>query len=444
MRFTKPQPYWDMQFQIIVGPGGSPFWWGPGAKPLVGIGAKPRTNNFASQDGRGLGKNMQKVKFIVSMAIRLAKNVVIVCIVYAIIFPILLLMRPFKKIIIANYQSSRIGGCHTLNYLLIRKMLHDTDPGTLHILASEKRICNYRYHNFVKRYFLVLHWRFRVIFLAGCSSDFGRKIGFVPEIPYWYLYRQVYRAKNECPFSFSVDEEVEGKEKLRQMGITEDMKRDVSTDWSYHDFRDCKIENYFSAARHIMERGGKTVRVGVVVDDPLGSGAPAGLVDYPSLFRDEFMDLYLMAKNRFFLGNTSGPFAVSVMFNCPVALANWIPPNHLPLGPKSLYIPKLIWDNNKNRYLSFQEMHDLGLFTEVMAGYGGYYKERGIIPIENSGEDIFLLCREMIENLEGEVRPGHYHESQIQFKRRFQSHIEDGEHAGNISAYFLEKYQSLM
>jgi len=69
--------------------------------------------------------------------------------------------------------------------------------------------------------------------------------------------------------------------------------------------RNANISDYTDAMRAIVARGGWCIRVGDPTMRPLDP--IPGVVDYArSSSKSDWMDLFLCARCRFFLGNTSG------------------------------------------------------------------------------------------------------------------------------------------
>jgi hypothetical protein len=123
------------------------------------------------------------------------------------------------------------------------------------------------------------------------------------------------------PFlSFTPEEEVRGKELLKNMGVTEDKpfvcfhSRDSAylnevyptRDWSYHDYRDSKISNYMDAADELTHREYSAIRVGSIVAEKIGSQNP-NIIDYASKNdRNDFADIYLAATCNFMICSETG------------------------------------------------------------------------------------------------------------------------------------------
>jgi putative glycosyltransferase (TIGR04372 family) len=168
-------------------------------------------------------------------------------------------------------------------------------------------------------------------------------------------------------------------------------------DESAHSHRNSDIRRLIPAIQEIRRRGGWVVRMG----DPTMQPLPQmdGVVDYAfHPLRSDWMDVFLCAQARFFVGNTSGLYLVATAFGTPCALANVSPASHLAFAPSDLSIPKLVRSTAQNRYLAFGEIFGRSIanyrFTQLFA-------ENGLTVEENSEQDLRDLVVEMFDRIDG-------------------------------------------
>ena len=161
----------------------------------------------------------------------------------------------------------------------------------------------------------------------------------------------------------------------------------------YATTRNADIETYRPAVEKIVRMGGKVIRMG---DSSMKPFSMEGVYDYAlSPHKSDWMDVYLCASCRFFVGTASGLIHLPPLFGTPCALTNWCP-----LGMRSSYgsdrfIPKRIWSNVENRFLTFREMMDAPVHHWQ---YQRYYDERQMKLVDNEPEEIEGLVAEMLEN----------------------------------------------
>ena len=120
--------------------------------------------------------------------------------------------------------------------------------------------------------------------------------------------------------------------------------------------RDGNIADYLPAIRSITQAGGWVVRIG----DP----SMTKMSDIPNLIdcahqpRRDWLDVYALGAARFMIGTNSGPVFVAGTFGVPALLSNWAP-----IGIKSLFhntitLPKRLWSEKHNRYLTAEEENE--------------------------------------------------------------------------------------
>lgn len=243
-----------------------------------------------------------------------------------------------------------------------------------------------------------------------------------------------------------------GKKALEELGICADQwfvcihSRGGSyspNDEHVHSFRNCSIDDYMLAVEHITDIGGVCVLMGdSTIDFP---PIKKNLIDYAHHpIRSDWLDLYLSANCRFFLGNTSGAFTMASVFGAPVAAANMVPLGLVfPYAQKDIGIPKLYRDIATGRLLSFKEVLDspMSLFRETKQ-----FNEAGIELLSNSPEDIKDLA---IEQFERSANPNFSYDEEDEFLQlRFRGLFKPAHFAywsaSRIGRSFLKKYQNLI
>jgi len=167
---------------------------------------------------------------------------------------------------------------------------------------------------------------------------------------------------------------------------------------SYRSHRNADVATYLPAVRRITDRGGWVIRVG----DPSMKPLPRmeRVVDYVhSSVQSDWMDIYLAAACRFFLGSSSGLFVVAWTFGRPCALANWDSLVTRPWSSKDRFIPKLWWLKSEGRYLTFQEQVQPPYVAPLYLARTRpeEFERLGLSPVDNSPDEITALVEEMFQ-----------------------------------------------
>jgi len=254
---------------------------------------------------------------------------------------------------------------------------------------------------------------------------------------------------------FTEAEKKRGEKLLREIGVrdtnsfvcfhTRDktylQKATPELDFSYHDYRDCSIENYLLTAETLAKEGIWAIRVGAVVANPVFSSEPR-VIDYASRYRSDFGDIYLATHCKFFLGTNCGITSVPNSFNVPVAWANVTPFGEAAWRHTDLFIPKKYFDLTLNRLLTFREIMDRG---GDRWGFAKHYVEAKVQLVENSPEEICDLALEMNARIDGNWTP-HVDDEKLQecFRALFGSSHASYGFTSKVGAAFLRKNRHLL
>jgi putative glycosyltransferase (TIGR04372 family) len=215
--------------------------------------------------------------------------------------------------------------------------------------------------------------------------------------------------------NFTAEEEEFGRDEITRIGLDPEQpfvlfhNRDpaylrswANWDTSYHDFRDCSIANFIPAMETMVGRGYRAVRYGYRMQERLDH-QNRQIVDYATHHRTEFLDIYLLDKCRFFVGNTAGPIMLAAVLRKPSVCTNFIPISHTHTWRGDsrfydLFIPKRLWSKPQNRLLSLREMQQNGSHALHRIEE---YDRLGIIAIENTAEEIQEVTEEMEQRING-------------------------------------------
>lgn len=214
------------------------------------------------------------------------------------------------------------------------------------------------------------------------------------------------------------------------------------SDDAVHAYRNCSIENYMPAVQELTKRGLWCIRMGHAAEKALGRYE--NVIDYAhSELRSDWMDVFLCASCKFFLGSSSGLIFVANVFGRATASANHAPLSSvLAFGLEDIAIPKLLWSELKRRHLTFSEA-----FGSEIANYRftKLYEDQRIRPEENTAEDIRDLALEMLDRCEGRAA---YDSEDEESQKRFRSFMRPGHYgyggATRVGRDFLRKYKSLL
>tara|TARA_R110001592_G_scaffold57277_1_gene174156 strand:+ start:32113 stop:33702 length:1590 start_codon:yes stop_codon:yes gene_type:complete len=163
-------------------------------------------------------------------------------------------------------------------------------------------------------------------------------------------------------------------------------------------FREAGIEDYFDAIRAVTARGGWVIRMG----DPSMPALPAmdRVIDYAlSPDKSDWMDVFLCAACRFFIGTSSGLYIVADTFGRPFVQTNFLPTGAVFFRPGNLFIPKRLFDRTTGKELTLGEV--MSERVSYAASNGAYRNILGLDWKDNSAKEIREVVIEMMDALDG-------------------------------------------
>jgi putative glycosyltransferase (TIGR04372 family) len=257
--------------------------------------------------------------------------------------------------------------------------------------------------------------------------------------------------KRPALFSLTEFDISRGKKALLEMGIPDDAwyvcihSRESGYSGSYdfgQSFRNSDINTYGMAMDEIIKRGGWCIRMG---DDSMKSiRSKKGVIDYAHYDKkSDWLDVYICATAKMFLGCSSGIYALSSIFGVPVATANMVPIGAvLPGGDLDLSIPKLFKDKKTGGHIKFKEIFESDI-SNARSDWDIISEKYEVIS--NSPEDIRNLLIEQLDRLDlNFIEDLEDHNRQKIFKSLLKpGHYSYGA-ASKISSLFLSKYSYLL
>ena len=135
-------------------------------------------------------------------------------------------------------------------------------------------------------------------------------------------------------------------------------------DVDFNKMRNVEVSAYLPAIEEITRRGGWVIRLGGKHHSPLPQMPK--VIDYPNL-PDPIhgMEVFFCAKNKFFLGCTSGPSAIPKLFDRPVLLTDAFSLPDMNVASLTTILPKRVYSRSDRRYLRINELYDSPLTTAV-------------------------------------------------------------------------------
>jgi|SaaInlStandDraft_4_1057021.scaffolds.fasta_scaffold32625_2 putative glycosyltransferase (TIGR04372 family) len=361
---------------------------------------------------------------------------------------------------VRNYKEKKLNTILIVPYgKVLSKYKYDiANESLLNIVLRSLQQNNIKYfRSTIVEFFIAFLYKIKVINIKkkkhqkkiDCESDgYYSNLEFISMMP---QYANDVKALNpKKPFCSLLDNEIEKGKNIFLKNSIDTTKKFVAfhvRDDAFHpeqdlDYRNGSISNMIPALNTIEENGFLSFRMGKIQEEINLDDYPENVVDYANSFHSDFMDAYLISQCEFFIGSTSGLFAIPFLFNKPQLSINMIPLHDTGLGVNDIYIPKMLWSINEKRLLSFSEMLEIPR-SDLLNGE--FYRNNNIEPIENTSDEIENGVQEMIKSLKGSI---YYDDEYTHFSNKLKNYFPECSFGfysdAKISPYFLKKYSELI
>lgn len=340
-----------------------------------------------------------------------------------IILVFIIILRPFILIRLYGINSNRIGHfIGNTEVYLTRKKANLFQPSRSYYdicfyynsTQNLEKICNKQFDKMIRRV-LTIFPTYPFHFTKKLIDKSSRYLNFISDHSVYITDhdRDINNlfSKFSPSFYFTEKEKRLGKNILKDMGIPSNAEficfaiRDKTylknnfkdIDFSYHDYRDCNIDNFLLAAETLANKGYYVLRMGKIVSAKLSTNN-LKIIDYAnSEFRSDFMDIYLGAHCKFILTTQTGFDAIPYVFRKPAAAIS------VPVGLirsfkfDNISITKHHYNERTNKKLSMKEIFDFNLGFSLKTEE---FNKKDIKLIENSNIEINDLTIDMLTELE--------------------------------------------
>lgn len=217
------------------------------------------------------------------------------------------------------------------------------------------------------------------------------------------------------------------------MGFQDDDLNDIDS------YRNSDIASFEQAAQYFATQKISSFRMGAKVGNGLAS--KSSMIDYARLYRTELLDVFLFSRCLFCLSDSSGIQLLASLFSRPMVQVNTsvlttrVDSNIIADDRRDLMIMQKYWDPIRRRYLTFRDMLRYEIYGDekiydICAPANTYliYRRKGIVPVQNTPEEIVAVSQEMLQRLSGNVE---YTQEDIELQEQFLEIRREHEGQGN-------------
>lgn len=378
------------------------------------------------------------------------------------VLPFLYLLEPFYRIRVGTAYTQRIGHLAINADTFIRRQRSKGWP---------KRTRHFFFGFDPSNRQLFEMWkRLRIPELRIIESRWGTRMMFawrpiLMKTRFWEQYRMsnteyaLYQDRTPI-LSFTETEMARGMQGLARMGIGPDdwfvcfhvrdgayfrtWRPQYEYRWQENDFRNTNPDTFLKAAEYITSQGGYALRFGSHPGSLVPETGNPRIIDYAGKYREDFMDIFLAAHCRFFIGSCSGPDMLPVIFGVPVLSANHHPYN-LPLYRKTdLAIPRLLVRHGGQNPVPYWQAQKEGFFTGWKEATSHHSSQDLFELVPPDPDDVLAGCKDMIDLLDGKAADAEGRALQEVYASQYYSHIPEFEMAGRVAPSFIKKYRDLI
>jgi len=207
---------------------------------------------------------------------------------------------------------------------------------------------------------------------------------------------------------FTSKEIIKGDFLLKKMGITDDIQficllvRDDAyhNNMGYTNYRNVNIETFYPAITNLTNKGLYVIRMGKKVKKKLEIKHNY-IIDYAnSIYRSDFLDIYLASKCKFVITTSSGwDMVASTIFRKPILYTNMVPISQIMTwSHRHVFLLKRHLSKTNNKYLTMTE-----IFRTIDNQHNSSeprYNELNIELQDNNATEITNSINEILENFE--------------------------------------------
>ncbi len=201
-------------------------------------------------------------------------------------------------------------------------------------------------------------------------------------------------------------------------------------------------ETYSPSTIKLAESGLDVLRMGQFVEQPISRPKNEGVIDYASLYRSEFGDVWLLGNCKFAIsGNGTGFYWISAAMNRPVVATDLPSPQKTSYGQNDIFLPLLALSRSSKELLPFS-----WLIKNTEWASNRQLIEGDIEIVKNTAEEITEVVLEMNQRIDGTwVETDEDIELQERFKKLRQHQPPwKVQQSVRIGAAFLRRYKHLL
>jgi len=336
------------------------------------------------------------------------------------------LKKTYKFIKVCKWDVSCIGEVAAFFAGICKKIVFHDLEDSFYVFLTYGRVCNVELLKMISEHICIINEKNQIFWQYVFANHYAELNFDEYEIIMERRYSNLWCDKNDVFLTFSKQRQEMGEKMLRCMGITREYVCFHTRDSRYNELflgkefegyviRNGEFEDYNESILYLKCKGIQAVRMGKR-QKPLKKSVE--YIDFVENY-DDFLDLFLLSKCKFFVGDVSGLGTAAKLFGRPVLHVNStvvsLGAGLIPNTVMDLLIRKKFYNTRTKTYLSLKQIMR---YEEKYGDDGSIFLQRGIIAERNTSQEILDAVTEMYERVEGKWETN---EEDTELQRRYLS-----------------------
>jgi len=206
-------------------------------------------------------------------------------------------------------------------------------------------------------------------------------------------------------------------------------------DAARYSYRNTDPKTFYPALQYLVDKGYYVIRMGIE-EKPWSFQHPMA-IDYAIQPRHDWMDIFLIEQCAFFLGNTSGIYALAEICRRPVVFTNFAPLGHFySFNENYLTIFKRMVDATSGDVIPIATLRKERLLETI---HQDKWRRKNYTYVNNTPEEIVEVVQEMVARMEGNWQESEQNDVlQKQFAAGFKRNEFHQKIRGRVGSTFLQ------
>ena len=208
-----------------------------------------------------------------------------------------------------------------------------------------------------------------------------------------------------------------------------------NSDWSYHDYRDCEINNFKKLINHLISKNYVVIRMGKTANKKFDINNEK-FIDYPFFEKkSDFLDIYISYICEFCVTTSAGIDSIPYVARKPMLFVNLAPLSFFwSFSKRNMIAYKWYYSEKNKKILTFKEIYQ-NKFDDFVKK--NEFDDNYIKLIELNENELYLIIMEFLEYIQSKFSKSDiYKKNNIFFEKLLSSSKVSHLHSNKIISTF--------